>query len=92
MNTIITTNLRIPEDVLKQIRAAAIQAGISTNEYIKRVLKKTILEEQLGITRFALRQERKEFYRSLLELGHIAEGIEYHPEEMSDDDKVIYDL
>lgn len=92
MNTIITTNLRIPEDILKQIRVVAVQAGISTNEYIKRILKKTLLEEQLGITRFTLRQEKKQFYRSLLELGHIAEGKEYHPEEMSDEDKIIYDL
>lgn len=91
MNTIITTNIRIPEEVLKQVRAAAIQAGISTNEYIKRILKRTMLEEQLGITRSALRQEKKEFYRSLLELGHIAEGKEYHPGEMSDEDKIIYD-
>lgn len=47
---IITTNVRIRENDLLQIRAIAAEAGMSFNEYVNKVLQQTAVIRELGIT------------------------------------------
>ncbi|MCX8009479.1 MAG: hypothetical protein N3A54_07370 [Patescibacteria group bacterium] len=94
-SSVVTTNLRISKALLQSIRVRAAEEGISANEYMTRVIKEKLWEEQFlpkkdraKIPR--LKKKKQHFIQSMLELAKQPN----HPEEqyLSEDDKIIYGL
>lgn len=89
-----TTNLRIPEDLLRRVRIRAAEEGISANEYMTRIIREKTWEEQFLPNKEMQKQKRttakkeKHFIERLFDLSKI-------PNEpmgpLSPDDQLIYE-
>lgn len=91
---IVTTNLRIPEDLLRRVRIRAAEEGISANEYMTRIIREKTWEEQFLPNREQVQQPKqktsKSFIASLLALAKMPNEPE--EEYVSEDDKIIYGI
>lgn len=85
---IITTNLRIPEESYSLVKVLAVEAKMSVNEYINRLLEEGTMKKQLGIKKDRIGRDENFFW----EIPRIMENSHYNPMGWSEDDKAIYGI
>jgi len=86
MNNIVVTNLRIPESDLSLVRTVARDLGLSANEYINKAINRAVVTDHLADPG----KKRRSIYDALMELSKIKYKKSFK-DELSDDDKAIYD-
>lgn len=88
MKRVITTNLRMPENMWLQVKSAAGELGISVNEYLNTIIWEVSGKKQLGIKPQKKRASEKKFW----ELYKLMDDIEYKPMGLSKEDEIIYGI
>lgn len=88
MSRKIVTNLRIDEADWLQIKAEAAELGVSVNEYLNAIIRKTSARLELALEKQTpLRENRY----SIWNLPNLAK-IKSKPMGLSKEDKIIYEL
>lgn len=91
MNQVITTNLRINKNDLIQIKILAAEAGLSFNEYINRLIREQTLKNSFPVSdKYHSKRSGKKY--SIWRPWKISEDIKTKPMDISEEDKIIYDL
>ncbi len=80
----VVTNLRVDEIDWLQIKAEAAELGMSVNEYINSIIKKTSVRVEL-----ALEKQAPKKLSSIWNLPELAK-MKDEPMELSEQDKIIY--
>lgn len=84
---VVTTNLRIDEDLYRQNRLLAVEEGMSFNQYVNEVLEEKVVEKRFG--RRKPGAKKKDFYEAMEEL--ISDPHPNEPMGLSEEDRVIYE-
>ena len=87
---IVTTNLRIPDYNLLELKTLAAGQGVSVNEYINRLINEYAIKHVMAPD-IKIRKLRKE--KSVWEaLRNLSKSVKKEPlGELSDDEKAIYE-
>lgn len=85
MDTITTTNVRMPRKDLIQLKAAAAEHGMSFNQYVTFMIHKGISARELGI-RFIQTPSESPIWN----LPHLVDIQTRTPQTLSPDDEEIY--
>lgn len=83
---VVTTNLRIDEDLYRQNRLLAVEEGLSFNQYVNEALEEKIVEKRFGKRKPGTK--KRDFYEAMEELIN-----DPHPNEpmgLSAEDEIIY--
>lgn len=83
----IVTNLRIPEYEYMQAKQVASEQGISMNKYITRLLRRHVVQQQLGIRDTEKRKKK----RSIWDIAKLA-NLPRKPMGASKEDEIIYGI
>lgn len=85
---IVVTNIRIPQSEYRQIKSVAASMGVSVNEYIRKNLQNSVMEDMMAVDKKTEREQIDDFYKEMLDLAHSVPDVKVY--DVSDDDAVIY--
>ena len=84
----VTTNLRIPHQDWQRLKTVASEFEMSTNEYIKQIIKENI--NKVGLADFRAGQRKKKtIFEALRELA--SKKYKRKPMGLSEEDETIYE-
>lgn len=82
----VTTNLRIDEDLYRQNRLLAVEEGLSFNQYVNEALEERLVEKRFGKRK--KKTKKMDFYEAMEKL--INDPHPYEPMGLSAEDEIIY--
>lgn len=86
--TMIVTNIRMPEEDLAQVKAAASDMGMSFNQYVNHVVQRFAVFHTVATMKMPTKQSYKRL--SIWDLPTIAKHIKRKPMGLSAEDRIIY--
>lgn len=84
----VVTNLRMPQSEYTQMKISAASAGVSVNEYIRRIVKYSAMEKMFATKISPDKSVITSFYDDMLKLAQSVPNIRHY--DVSDDDAIIY--
>lgn len=90
LNRIVVTNLRVPEYNWLELKAIAAGEGVSINEYLNMLIDKYAVKQAVAPDVQVRKAKRKNIWAALRDLSEMA-VVNKSTDELSEDDKVIYE-